>query len=634
MDNVRSKRFVAKFNLDCEWNACKENYNDLNPFFIHVKSHIFEIVIDYKEIVNCSKDYQSEYTCLWRNCNFATKLTSEFVRHVLFHAFHSKLKSIGQTVLQLNDQMCNLDPFSANILPEPLDRLVCQWVNCEYKTEDHLLFYMHIQYHLNDLEGEAEKYNPPKFICGWKDCNLQYRYKTKIEEHMRTHTHEKTIACPTCGSLYANKNKFSEHIMRQVTEENQKFRCQLCKKPFASQKILKIHCKHHTSSYKCPFCPFVFATPGNVKKHINYKHQEHRPFKCQSCDITSKSRYDAQKHFEIIHGQDKTNEIFRCTASIEVNKSQTPCPFECKSELVLSRHYRLEHPTHVVSTIPTLISNPPPPPLTSSEVVDNSNLTNSMSVSSSNTKPPKKIKIIPTLRYFCHLCEKKYSRSDKLSRHLQTIHQFTNHNQRFRYQLYGDGNYRIKPLFIIALDNDKNSNDSINDPNIPFPHAVNSKQRNTSCLPIASNKNLLPHINNDASLSNLNNMYKPVLIDNMGYNFSSSENENLLISPNPLLNQRHDFNPHLISKKYFGNDKDIVVVNNNNNNQGIQQFNYVFNNSNPIRDESATQQRLSYDVLEAGNAVRSHNFDMQPTLESGSTYHVLNSVKFIDREIV
>lgn len=39
------------------------------------------------------------YACLWGTCGFKSVDSSELMRHVNFHSYHTKLKSIGSNIL-------------------------------------------------------------------------------------------------------------------------------------------------------------------------------------------------------------------------------------------------------------------------------------------------------------------------------------------------------------------------------------------------------------------------------------------------------------------------------------------------------------------------------------------------------
>lgn len=45
----------------------------------------------------------------------------------------------------------------------------------------------------------------------------------KLSDHMRSHTKERVIACPTCGSTFATKTKFCDHRRRQLPIECKTF---------------------------------------------------------------------------------------------------------------------------------------------------------------------------------------------------------------------------------------------------------------------------------------------------------------------------------------------------------------------------------------------------------------------------
>jgi uncharacterized C2H2 Zn-finger protein len=46
-----------------------------------------------------------------------------------------------------------------------------------------------------------------------------FRSMYKLADHVRSHTQEKLVGCPTCGGLFATKTKFFDHCKRQVPVE-------------------------------------------------------------------------------------------------------------------------------------------------------------------------------------------------------------------------------------------------------------------------------------------------------------------------------------------------------------------------------------------------------------------------------
>lgn len=53
----------------------------------------------------------------------------------------------------------------------------------------------------------------------FSDCEATFKGRFKLREHLRSHTQEKIVACPTCGGMFANNTKFFDHIRRQTTIE-------------------------------------------------------------------------------------------------------------------------------------------------------------------------------------------------------------------------------------------------------------------------------------------------------------------------------------------------------------------------------------------------------------------------------
>lgn len=53
-------------------------------------------------------------------------------------------------------------------------------------------------------------------------CTCTFKDRCKLREHLRSHTQEKVVACPTCGGMFANNTKFLDHIRRQTSLDRKK----------------------------------------------------------------------------------------------------------------------------------------------------------------------------------------------------------------------------------------------------------------------------------------------------------------------------------------------------------------------------------------------------------------------------
>lgn len=47
-------------------------------------------------------------------------------------------------------------------------------------------------------------------------CDAFFKIRYRLREHMRSHTQEKLVACPTCGSMFSSNTKLFDHLHRQA----------------------------------------------------------------------------------------------------------------------------------------------------------------------------------------------------------------------------------------------------------------------------------------------------------------------------------------------------------------------------------------------------------------------------------
>ena len=215
--NKRVQRYCPKWddmkhNLVCEWSGCGQAAASMDYFLQHVSSHLDEHV----------SGNSSRFTCEWNGCDASEfSCESKFKRHVKYHAFHTKLKEIGTEVLKTllertvaGDKQqipkCSLDEETRNYIPELPCKFECAWNACEYTTDNPELFYRHIKtMHVDTFSCKTKNSK-----CLWSECEQKLADKNRLAEHIRYHSQEKLVACPTCGALFAVISKFIDHCSR------------------------------------------------------------------------------------------------------------------------------------------------------------------------------------------------------------------------------------------------------------------------------------------------------------------------------------------------------------------------------------------------------------------------------------
>ncbi|XP_054448373.1 histone H4 transcription factor [Pteronotus mesoamericanus] len=379
-----------KLGLQCEWGSCSFVCSAMEEFCEHVTQHLQKYLHSSEEEEEEEEDpLEEEFSCLWQECGFCSLDNSaDLVRHVYFHCYHTKLKQWGLQALQSQADLspCILDFHSRNIIPDIPDHFLCLWEHCESSFDNPEWFYRHVEAHSLCCEYKAVGKDNHVVLCGWKGCTCTFKDHCKLREHLRSHTQEKVVACPTCGGMFANNTKFLDHIRRQTSLDQQRFQCSHCSKRFATERLLRDHMRNHVNHYKCPLCDMTCPLPSSLRNHMRFRHSEDRPFKCDCCDYSCKNLIDLRKHLDT-HSKEPA---YRCDFE--------NCSFSARALCSIKSHYRKVHEGY---------SEP---------------------------------------RYKCHVCDKCFTRGNNLTVHLRKKHQFKwpSGHPRFRYKEHEDGYMRLQ----------------------------------------------------------------------------------------------------------------------------------------------------------------------------------------------
>ncbi|CAL8362634.1 unnamed protein product [Merluccius merluccius] len=363
--------------VQCEWASCTFKGKTMEELSEHMSLHLKDHLGD-----GDAMEELDDYACLWKGCEFlAMGSPRELEVHAHFHTYHGKLKFIGGQLLKTHPSLpaCKQDLHCNNLSSEG-SGLLCLWQHCDSTFNNPEWFYRHADNHVQCTEQQPLPQQQQAIFCQWEGCDAFFKIKYRLREHLRSHTQEKMVACPTCGCMFSSNTKFFDHLHRQAEPEGSLV-CEHCGKAFANERLLRDHVRQHVNHIKCPLCDMTCTTLATLKIHIKFRHCDERPFSCDFCESSFKNQHDLRKHMET-HNE---GAAYRCTVE--------GCDYSSRMAHTMRQHYRRMHEGGMIS------------------------------------------------RYKCHICEKTFSWCYTLTLHLRKKHQlkWPSGHSRFRYKENEDG---------------------------------------------------------------------------------------------------------------------------------------------------------------------------------------------------
>ena len=92
--------------------------------------------------------------------------------------------------------------------------------------------------------------------------------------------------CTLCGIMLSTQRSLEQHMLTHTGEKS--FKCSQCKFSASTNANLKVHFLTHSGEkkYKCKLCEFTTYTSGKMTKHMK-SHSGRKILKCKMCDFST-----------------------------------------------------------------------------------------------------------------------------------------------------------------------------------------------------------------------------------------------------------------------------------------------------------------------------------------------------------
>jgi len=149
--------------------------------------------------------------------------------------------------------------------------------------------------------------------------------QTRINENVKTEAEKQLLVILPQPVIH----KFPIPIKIEDNEpKDDKFKCQICKKPFGSLRALKTHEDIHDKKFVCNICDKKFPRQSPLLNHIKNIHENPGSFKCDICKVGFNTKLNLNAH-QKTHDKNRPKPL-KCSK----------CDFATDSNAGLSRHLK------------------------------------------------------------------------------------------------------------------------------------------------------------------------------------------------------------------------------------------------------------------------------------------------------
>ncbi|XP_030852221.1 zinc finger protein 37-like [Strongylocentrotus purpuratus] len=287
--------------LQYKCSTCGKTFNAKVTYRTHVETHQDKTKRQKYHCKTCDKTYLSKYT--YNNhmdshvgksklfkCDTCGK-TCASKSYLEYHINTIHIKEIKYTC-----EVCGQRFYDTRRIKSHVESHKERAFKCEECGKGFIRAYQ-LKNHKKTVHSNAGH-------CLCEVCGSAFKSQGNLKQHNLTvHTDVYKYSCNVCGKKFKRTSLRNSHMKIHSNDPaNKPFKCELCRKAFASQDKLKVHMNWHYNirSFTCDLCGKSFLTKGNLVKH-QYVHKDKKPHECQICSRGFMDLPGLRKHLDVIH---------------------------------------------------------------------------------------------------------------------------------------------------------------------------------------------------------------------------------------------------------------------------------------------------------------------------------------------
>lgn len=151
--------------------------------------------------------------------------------------------------------------------------------------------------------------------------------------HKRIHNTQKAFLCDICAKAFKNPKQLSTHkAIHKISHKICNFLCEICNRPFASRRLLRLHTEgvhQQLKRFTCNYCDYKANSKSAVQLHER-KHTGLKPYHCTLCSYATSDHNSFRRH-KSKHTKDYA---YACPY----------CDYGCIQSSTFKIHLRTKHP--------------------------------------------------------------------------------------------------------------------------------------------------------------------------------------------------------------------------------------------------------------------------------------------------